>query len=68
MPVQPDTLLTVERAIRGETGQVRVGFADKETLTVDMLAHEPLIMYSINDADSQLDAQLQKLLGGYPVH
>ncbi|MGB7802819.1 LysR substrate-binding domain-containing protein [Buttiauxella sp.] len=38
-------------------------FADKEILTVDMLAHEPLIMYAINDADSQLDRQLQKLLG-----
>ncbi|MDH1612387.1 LysR substrate-binding domain-containing protein [Klebsiella aerogenes] len=28
-----------------------------------MLANEPLIMYSINDADSELDTQLQKLLG-----
>ncbi|MCS2172990.1 LysR substrate-binding domain-containing protein [Scandinavium sp. TWS1a] len=37
--------------------------ADKESLTVDMLANEPLIMYSINDADSELDSQLQTLLG-----
>lgn len=37
--------------------------ADKERLTIDMLAHEPMIMYSINDVDSQLDTQLQRLLG-----
>lgn len=37
--------------------------AEKESLTIDMLAHEPMIMYSINDADSQLDTQLRRLLG-----
>ncbi|MCS3601926.1 DNA-binding transcriptional LysR family regulator [Buttiauxella sp. BIGb0471] len=37
--------------------------ADKERLTIDMLAHEPMIVYSINDVDSQLDTQLQRLLG-----
>lgn len=52
----------------GEWGRVVVmssehRLADKESLTVDMLAHEPLIMYAINDADSQLDIQLHKLLG-----
>lgn len=37
--------------------------ADKERLTIDMLAHEPMIVYSINDVGSQLDTQLQRLLG-----
>ena len=37
--------------------------ADKECLTIDMLAHEPMIVYSINDVGSQLDTQLQRLLG-----
>jgi DNA-binding transcriptional LysR family regulator len=52
----------------GEWGRVVVmsgehRFADKESLTVDLLANEPLIMYSVNDVDSQLDKQLHKLLG-----
>lgn len=52
----------------GEWGRVVVmsgdhKLADKECLTIDMLAHEPLIVYSINDADSLLDTQLQRLLG-----
>lgn len=38
-------------------------FADKESLIVDMLAHEPLIMYSINDVGSLLDTQLDQLPG-----
>lgn len=52
----------------GEWGRVVVmsgdhKLADKECLTIDMLANEPLIVYSINDADSLLDTQLQRLLG-----
>lgn len=52
----------------GEWGRVVVmsgehRFAYKESLTVDLLANEPLIMYSVNDVDSQLDKQLHKLLG-----
>ncbi|MCT4706598.1 LysR substrate-binding domain-containing protein [Enterobacteriaceae bacterium H16N7] len=52
----------------GEWGRVVVmssehPLADYESLTVEMLANEPLIMYSINDADSQLDTQLRELLG-----
>ncbi len=61
-----ESTLTYESV--GEWGRVVVmssehRFADKESLTVDMLAHEPLIMYAINDVDSQLDMQLHKLLG-----
>lgn len=37
--------------------------AEQKSLTIAMLAHEPLIMYAINEVDSQLDTQLQKLLG-----
>lgn len=37
--------------------------ADKQCLTIDMLAHEPMIVYSINEVDSQLDTQLQRVLG-----
>lgn len=52
----------------GEWGRVVVMSSDhnlaaKESLTIGMLAHEPLIMYSINDEDSQLDSQLSQLLG-----
>ncbi|AYN26035.1 MULTISPECIES: LysR substrate-binding domain-containing protein [Buttiauxella] len=52
----------------GQWGRVVVMSSDhklaaKESLTIDMLAHEPLIMYSINDVDSHLDRQLQRLLG-----
>lgn len=52
----------------GEWGRVVVmssdhRLADKKRLTIDMLAHEPLIMYSINEEDSRLDKQLRRLLG-----
>lgn len=52
----------------GEWGRVVVmssehRLADKKSITIDMLAHEPLIIYSINEGDSQLDTQLQRLLG-----
>ncbi|MEL4013713.1 LysR substrate-binding domain-containing protein [Dryocola clanedunensis] len=52
----------------GEWGRVVVMSSDhnlaaKESLTIGMLAYEPLIMYSINDEDSQLDSQLSQLLG-----
>ena len=52
----------------GKWGRVVVMSSDhnlaaKESLTIGMLAHEPLIMYSINDEDSQLDSQLSQLLG-----
>jgi len=64
----PDHESTLVYESVGEWGRVVVmssehRFADKESLTVDMLAHEPLIMYAINDVDSQLDTQLHKLLG-----
>lgn len=64
----PDHESTLTYESVGEWGRVVVmssehRFADKESLTVDMLAHEPLIMYAINDVDSQLDMQLHKLLG-----
>ncbi|WP_310607582.1 LysR substrate-binding domain-containing protein [Buttiauxella brennerae] len=64
----PEHELTLTYESVGEWGRVVVmssehRFADKESLTVDMLAHEPLIMYAINDVDSQLDMQLHKLLG-----
>jgi DNA-binding transcriptional LysR family regulator len=64
----PDHESTLTYESVGEWGRVVVmssehRFADKESLTVDMLAHEPLIMYAINNVDSQLDMQLNKLLG-----
>ncbi|OAT31593.1 transcriptional regulator [Buttiauxella brennerae ATCC 51605] len=64
----PDHESTLTYESVGKWGRVVVmssehRFADKESLTVDMLAHEPLIMYAINDVDSQLDMQLHKLLG-----
>ncbi|EPF2242083.1 LysR substrate-binding domain-containing protein [Citrobacter werkmanii] len=37
--------------------------ADKEVLSLDMLAHEPMILYSINNVDSKLETHLQRLLG-----
>lgn len=37
--------------------------AVEKNLTIEMLSHQPLIMYAINDADSLLDRQLQRLLG-----
>lgn len=37
--------------------------ATKDCLTADMLAHEPLIIYSVNGVDSPLETQLQRLLG-----
>lgn len=64
----PDHESTLVYESVGEWGRVVVmssehRFAGKESLTVDMLAHEPLIIYAINDMDSQLDMQLRKLLG-----
>lgn len=64
----PDHESTLVYESVGEWGRVVVmsgehRFAYKESLTVDLLANEPLIMYSVNDVDSQLDKQLHKLLG-----
>lgn len=64
----PDHDSSLAYELVGEWGRVVVmssehRLVDQESLTVDMLAHEPLIMYAINEEDSLLDTQLQRLLG-----
>lgn len=41
-------------------------FAEKEEITVEMLANEPLIFYSTNDADTHLFTVIENVLGHAP--